>query len=78
MDHPNVDENINDLLLKVIVTYRNHTSIVAIKKFWNSKSHFSFKNGVFVFPGPQPFAWSPVLALVPGPGPKFVFTGPGP
>ena len=39
---------------------------------------------VFVFPGPRPFAWLPVLALAPGPkfvftgpGPKFVFTGPG-
>ena len=40
---------------------------------------------VFVFRGPRPFAWLPVLALAPGPkfvftgpGPKFVFTGPGP
>ena len=37
-------ENINDLLLKAIVRYRNHPSIAAIKKFCNSKSHFSFKN----------------------------------
>ena len=37
-------ENINDPLLKAIVRYRNHPSIVAIKKFCNSKSHFSFKN----------------------------------
>ena len=35
-------ENINDPLLKVIVRYRNHPSIVAIKKFCYSKSHFSF------------------------------------
>ena len=29
---------------------------------------------MFVFPGPQPFAWLPD----PGPGPQFVFTGRGP
>ena len=44
----NVDDpicgNINDPLLKAIVRYRNHPSIVAIKKFCNSKSHISFKN----------------------------------
>ena len=34
----------NDSLLKAVVTYRNHPSIAAIKKFCNSKSHFSFKN----------------------------------
>ena len=48
IQHYNVDdpicENINDPLLKAIVRYRNHPSIVAIKKFCNSKSHFSFKN----------------------------------
>ena len=43
MDDP-ICENINDPLLKVIVRYRNHPNIVAIKKFCNSKSHFSFKN----------------------------------
>ena len=37
-------ENINDPPLKAIVRYQNHASIVAIKKFCNSKSHFSFKN----------------------------------
>ena len=37
-------ENINDPLLKAIVRYRNHPSIVEIKKFCNSKSHFSSKN----------------------------------
>ena len=37
-------ENINDQLLQAIVRYRNHPSIVAIKKFCSSKSHFSFKN----------------------------------
>ena len=35
-------------------------------------------SGVFVFPGPRPFAWSPALALAPGPCPQFVFTSPGP
>ena len=44
----NVDDpfckNINDPLLEANVKYRNHPSIVAIKKFCNSKSHFSFKN----------------------------------
>ena len=43
MDDP-ICKNINDPLLKAIVRYRNHPSIVAIKKFCNSKSHFSFKN----------------------------------
>ena len=43
VDDP-ICENINDPLLKAIVRYRNHASIVAIKKFCNSKSHFSFKN----------------------------------
>ena len=43
MDYP-ICENINDPLLKAIVRYRNHPSIVAIKKFCNSKCHFSFKN----------------------------------
>ena len=43
MDDP-ICENINDPLLKDIVRYRNHPSIVAIKKFCSSKSHFSFKN----------------------------------
>ena len=43
MDDP-ICENKNDPLLKAIVRYRNHPSIVAIKKFCNSKSHFSFKN----------------------------------
>ena len=43
MDDP-ICENINDPLLKAIVRYRNHPIIVAIKKFCNSKSHFSFKN----------------------------------
>ena len=37
-------ENMNDPLLKAIVRYRNHPSIVAMKKLCNSKSHFSFKN----------------------------------
>ena len=40
----NNSENINDPLLKAIVRYRNHPRIVAIKKFCNSKSHFSFKH----------------------------------
>ena len=43
VDDP-ICENINDPLLKAIVRYRNHPSIVAIKKFCNSKSYFSFKN----------------------------------
>ena len=43
MDDP-IWENKNDPLLKTIVRYRNHPNIVAIKKFCNSKSHFSFKN----------------------------------
>ena len=43
MDDP-ICENINDPILKAIVKYRTHPSIVAIKKFCNSKSHFSFKN----------------------------------
>ena len=43
MDDP-ICENINDLLLKAIVRCQNHPSIIAIKKFYNSKSHFSFKN----------------------------------
>ena len=43
VDDP-ICENINDPLLKDIVRYRNHPSIVAIKKFCSSKSHFSFKN----------------------------------
>ena len=43
MDDP-ICENINGPLLKAIVRYRNHPSIVVIKKFCNSKSHFSFKN----------------------------------
>ena len=43
MDDP-ICEKITDPLLKAIVRYRNHSSIVAIKKFCNSKSHFSFKN----------------------------------
>ena len=37
-------QNINDPPLKAIVRYWNHPCIVAIKKFCNSKSHFSFKN----------------------------------
>ena len=41
VDDP-ICENINDPLLKAIVRYRNHPSLVAIKKFCNSKSHFSF------------------------------------
>ena len=43
VDDP-ICENIKDPLLKGIVRYRNHPSTVAIKKFCNSKSHFSFKN----------------------------------
>ena len=43
VDDP-ICENINDPILKAIVRYRNHPSIVAIKRFCNSKSHFSFKN----------------------------------
>ena len=43
MDDP-ISENINGPLLKAVVGYRNHPSIVAIKTFCNSKSHFSFKN----------------------------------
>ena len=35
-------------------------------------------NGVFVFPGPQPFAQPLALALAPSPVPQFVFVGPGP
>ena len=37
-------ENTNDPFLKAIVRYRAHPSIVTIKKFCNSKSHFSLKN----------------------------------
>ena len=43
VDNP-ICENINDPLLKAIARYQNHPRIVAIKKFCNSKSHFSFKN----------------------------------
>ena len=43
VDDP-ICENINDPLLKAIVRYPNHPSIVAIKKFCNPKSHFSFEN----------------------------------
>ena len=43
MDEP-ICENIHDPLLKATFRYRNHPSIVAIKKFCNSKSHFLFKN----------------------------------
>ena len=43
VDDP-ICENINGPLLKAIVRYGNHPSIVAIKKLCNSKSHFSFKN----------------------------------
>ena len=43
VDDP-ICENINDPLLKAIVRYRNHPSIVAIMKFCNPKSHFPFKN----------------------------------
>ena len=43
MDDP-IYENMKDPPLKAIVRYRNHPSIVAIKTFCNSKSHFSFKN----------------------------------
>ena len=43
VDDP-ICENMNDPLLKAIARYQNHPSIVAIKKFCNSKSHFSFKN----------------------------------
>ena len=43
VDDP-ICENINDPLLKAIVRYRNHPSIVAIKKFCKFKSHFLFKN----------------------------------
>ena len=39
VDDP-ICENINNPLLKAIVRYRNHPSIVAIRKFCNSKSHF--------------------------------------
>ena len=42
MDDP-ISEIVSDLLLKAIVRYRNHPSIAAIKKFCNSKSHFSSK-----------------------------------
>ena len=42
VDDP-ICENIDEPLLKAIVRYRNQPSIVAIKKFCNSKSHFSFK-----------------------------------
>ena len=42
MDDP-ICKNVNDPLLKTTVRYRNHPSIVAIKKFCNSKSHFSSK-----------------------------------
>ena len=48
MQQYNVDgpicENINDPLLKAIVRYRNHSSIVAVKKVCNSKPHFAFEN----------------------------------
>ena len=43
MDGP-ICKNINDPLLKDVVKYQNHSSIVAIKKVYNFKSHFSFKN----------------------------------
>ena len=43
VDDP-ICEDINEPLLKAIVRYRNHPNIVAVKKFCNSKSHFSFKN----------------------------------
>ena len=38
VDDP-ISENINDPLLKAIATYRNHPSIVAIKKFCNLVFH---------------------------------------
>ena len=43
MDDP-ICKNINYPPLKAIVRYQNHPNIVAIKKFCDSKSHFSFKN----------------------------------
>ena len=43
MDGP-ICKNINDPLLKDVVKYQNHASIAAIKKVYDFKSHFSFKN----------------------------------
>ena len=43
VDDP-ICENIYDPFLKAIVRYRSHPSIVTIRKFCNSKSHFSIKN----------------------------------
>ena len=43
LDDP-ICKNINHPLLKAIVRYPNHPSIVAIMKFCNPKYHFSFKN----------------------------------
>ena len=43
MDDP-ICENMNDPLLKAIVKYQKHPSLVAVKKFCNSTSRFSFKN----------------------------------
>ena len=42
MDDP-VCEIISDPPLKAIIRYQNHSNIVAMKKFCNSKSHFLFK-----------------------------------
>lgn len=39
-----VCKNINVPLLKAIFRYRNHPSIVTIKKICATKSHFSFEN----------------------------------
>ena len=43
MDGP-ICKTINDPLLKDVVKYQNHASIAAIKKVYDFKSHFSFKN----------------------------------
>ena len=48
VDDP-ISENINDALLKAIARYRNHPSIVAIKKFCNLIFHLKmFKRKKFL------------------------------
>ena len=40
--YESISRNISDAILKVIVKYRNHPSIKAIKRVYNSNDLFSF------------------------------------
>ena len=69
---PDMHKVLYKSVLLFIIACRHLSLTYLAQKILYKSVLLSSKNGVFVFPGPRPFAWPPDLA------PNLHFTGPGP